>query len=54
METTNLTATTLAYYWDHKDELDADIERRLESAVQLQQAAGDSPVVVKLLSQGFL
>jgi uncharacterized protein (DUF433 family) len=46
--------SALAYYWDHKDELDADIERRLETAVQLQQAAGDSPVAVKLHSQGLL
>ncbi len=40
--------TALAYYWDHKDELDADIERRFRYAEQARQEAGPSPLAAKL------
>lgn len=40
--------SALAYYWDHKEELDADIERRLRQADQARQAAGESPLAAKL------
>ncbi len=33
--------SALAYYWDHKAELDGDIERRLQRVEQLQR---DSPL----------
>jgi uncharacterized protein (DUF433 family) len=46
--------SALAYYWDHKDMLDADIERRLEFAEQSRQAAEPSPLVAKLRAQGLL
>jgi uncharacterized protein (DUF433 family) len=29
--------SALAYYWDHQDELDAEIERRWQEMQQLQQ-----------------
>lgn len=29
--------SALAYYWDHQEELDKDIERRLESVEQIRQ-----------------
>ncbi len=29
--------SALAYYWDHKPELEADIERRMERAEQIRQ-----------------
>jgi len=32
--------SALAYYSDHRDELDTDIERRLQSVEQLRQIAG--------------
>jgi uncharacterized protein (DUF433 family) len=35
----------LAYYWDHADELDADIERRLQFVNQVQRVMGPSPLV---------
>ncbi|MCX6029621.1 MAG: DUF433 domain-containing protein [Chloroflexi bacterium] len=38
----------LAYYWDHKEELDADIERRTREAEQARREAGPSPLVAKL------
>jgi uncharacterized protein (DUF433 family) len=33
--------SALAYYWDHKEELDADIERRYQFAEQLRREAGE-------------
>jgi len=38
----------LAYYWDHKAELDSDIERRSHYAEQARQEAGPSPLAAKL------
>jgi uncharacterized protein (DUF433 family) len=46
--------SALAYYWDHKDELDADIERRWQWAEQARQHAGPSPLAAKLRAQGLL
>lgn len=43
--------SALAYYWDHKAELDRDIERRLEHAEQARQSAGPSPLREKLKSK---
>ena len=40
--------SALAYYWDHKDELDADIERRARYAEQARREAGPSAVKAKL------
>jgi uncharacterized protein (DUF433 family) len=38
----------LAYYWDHQEELDADIERRSRYAEQARQEAGPSPLAARL------
>lgn len=46
--------SALAYYWDHKQEIDADIERREQYAQRLQQEAGESPFGAKLRAQGLL
>jgi uncharacterized protein (DUF433 family) len=44
--------SALAYYWDHKAELDQDIERRLQRIDQLQQTTPSPPLVrVSALSQ---
>jgi hypothetical protein len=40
--------SALAYYWDHKDELDADIDRRARYAEQTRREAGPSAVKAKL------
>ena len=40
--------SALAYYWDCKQELDADIERREQYAQKLQQQAGESPLAKRL------
>jgi uncharacterized protein (DUF433 family) len=46
--------SALAYYWDNKEELDADIKRRGEYAEKLRQEAGESPFVARLRAQGLL
>jgi uncharacterized protein (DUF433 family) len=40
--------SALAYYWDHQDELDADMERRWQEVKQLQQSQELSPVEQRL------
>ncbi len=40
--------SALAYYWDHKAELDRDMERRLQRVDQLQQTSPSSPLVERL------
>lgn len=44
----------LAYYWDHKQELDTDIERRWQFAEKARQQAGPSPLAAKLRAQGLM
>ncbi len=45
--------SALAYYWDHKETLDADIKRRRQQVEQAHQEAGPSPLAAKLRRQGF-
>ncbi|HXT49891.1 MAG TPA: DUF433 domain-containing protein [Thermoanaerobaculia bacterium] len=40
--------SALAYYWDHKGELDADITRRHQEADELREALGQPPVAERL------
>lgn len=46
--------SALAYYWDHQDELDQEIEQRLERVDQLQRQVGTSPLVTRLRDKGLL
>ena len=46
--------SALAYYWDHKEELDADIERRRQYAEKARREAGPSPLANKLRDQELL
>lgn len=46
--------SALAYYWDHRDSLDAEIERRWQWTEQARQEAGTSPLIAKLRAQGRL
>lgn len=46
--------SALAYYWDHREELDQDIEKRLSSVDQLQQSLGESPLVANLKAKGLI
>jgi hypothetical protein len=40
--------SALAYYWDHKAELDRDIERRLELVDRLQQTTPPASLAERL------
>ena len=46
--------SALAYYWDHQEEHDQDIERQLEFVDQVQAAQGPSPLVVRLKAKGLI
>ena len=46
--------SALAYYWDHKEELDRDIERRLERVEQIRRDVGPSQLVERLKAKGLL
>jgi uncharacterized protein (DUF433 family) len=44
----------LAYYHQHKEELDAEIERRYQLAEQLRVEAGESPFARRMRAAGKL
>lgn len=46
--------SSLAYYWDHEEELDADIQRRQQYAEKERRKAGSSPIAERLRQQGLL
>ena len=46
--------SALAYYWDHKEELDRDIERRIECVEEIRREVGPSQLVERLKAKGLL
>jgi uncharacterized protein (DUF433 family) len=46
--------SALAYYWDHKEELDRDIERRLERVEEIRRDVGPSQLAERLRAKGLL
>jgi hypothetical protein len=46
--------SALAYYWDHAEALDQDIERRLKQVDDLRQSAKPSPLLARLRSKGLI
>lgn len=40
--------SALAYYWDHIDELDRDIEKRLERVDEFKRKLSPAPLIAKL------
>jgi uncharacterized protein (DUF433 family) len=46
--------SALASYWDHREELDRDIERRLERVEKMRSAAPSSPLIKRLKEQGLI
>ena len=46
--------TALAYYWDHKAKLDADIEQHNQYVEQSRRDWGESQAVQRLRSSGYL
>lgn len=46
--------SALAYYWDHKPDMDTEIEQIDQWAADAQQQALESPIARKLREQGLL
>lgn len=46
--------SALAYYWDHQEELDQDIERRLKRVDQFQAMQEPSPLIARLKAKGLI
>jgi len=46
--------SALAYYWDHQDVLDRDIEQRLTFVNQTQQTTEQTPLIAHLKSKGLI
>lgn len=46
--------SALAYYWEHKAEIDADIKRRFEYSEKLRKDAGESSLAKRLRHEGFI
>ena len=44
--------SALAYYWDHKAEMDRDIERRMQLVDQVQKTTPPIPLVERLKAKG--
>ena len=46
--------SALAYYWDHQEQLDRDIERRAERVEEIRREAGPSQLAERLRARGLL
>jgi hypothetical protein len=46
--------SALAYYWDHREELDGNIERRLEKVNQIQKENPESSLIDRLKNKGLI
>jgi len=46
--------SALAYYWDHQEELDKDIERRLDFVEQVEKTQQFSPLKAHLKAKGLI
>ena len=46
--------SSLAYYWDHKDQLDQDIAARLERVTRLRDESESPPLVSRLKDERLL
>ncbi len=46
--------SALAYYWDHQEALDQDIERRLQFVDQVQQTQKPSSLETRLKAKGLI
>ena len=46
--------SALAYYWDHREELDKDIEKRLKRVDYIHKSIPVSPLIKRLKDQGLI
>ncbi len=44
--------SALAYYWDHKGEIEADLANRKALVEEIRLEAGEHPLIVKLRARG--
>lgn len=44
--------SALAYYWDHQEEIDADLERRTAEVERIRGEVGEHPLVGRLRARG--
>lgn len=44
--------SALAYYWDHREEVERDLARRDELAVQIERETGPHPLIALLTARG--
>jgi len=44
----------LSYYYDHQQDLDAEIQRELEEVAELEAEAADSPIHRRLRAAGLI
>lgn len=46
--------SALAYYWDNKEKIDADLKQRFEHAEKLRREAGESLLAKRLRKEGII
>ena len=46
--------SALAYYWDHREELDMDIENRIKKADAIRKSMPVAPLVKRLKDKGLI
>lgn len=46
--------SALAYYWDHEEEINQQIEDDLQYSDRMRRAAGETPLVTRLKAKGLL
>lgn len=46
--------SALAFYWDHRAELDRDLEQRLEKVAHIRRGLRPTPLVARLQAKGLL
>ena len=46
--------SALAYYWDHRDELDGDIEKRIEKVDRIRKSIPTSQLIKRLKDKGLI
>lgn len=45
--------SALAYYWDHREEMDRQIERGVQAVSELRQSLGETPLIERLKQKGY-
>ena len=46
--------SALAYYWDHREDLDGDIEKRIEKVDKIRKSMPVPPLIKRLKDKGLI